>query len=517
MKTSFIETEPTITSGATDSFWVSNTSPMVFSPLSRDITVDVAIIGGGIAGMSVAYFLSRQGKKVAVIDDGVIGSGESGRTTAHLTYALDERYYELENLHGRDGAKLIAESHNAAIDHIESIVRKENISCDFERVDGYLFRSGEDSEEEPLNKELDTLSRIGRKEVRLVKESPAPFHTGICLHFPLQGQFHPLKYLSGLAQAIIQRGGKIFTGTHAKDFNASGITTDTNYTINAHDIVVTTNTPVNDRLQMHTKQAPYRTYVIGARIPKDSVTKALYWDTGKNMGGVANPYHYVRIQPVDETNDLLIVGGEDHKVGQAYNNAYEKIEQWTKERFPMIKNIPYRWSGHIIEPMDSTGFIGRNPLDKTVYIATGFSGNGMTHGTIAGILISDLILEKKNPWADIYDPARKSFFAVKEYFEENLNVVKQYTEWLKKGDISSTDELASGQGAVMRKKLSKVAVYRDEQGIVHEFSAVCPHLGCIIRWNPKEKTFDCPCHGSRFTNYGKVITGPSNRDLNKLV
>lgn len=511
MKTPVIEGEATITSGARESFWVSTTSPILFSPLNKNITVDVAIIGGGIAGMSVAYFLSRQGKKVAVVDDGAIGSGESGRTTAHLTYALDDRYYELENLHGKEGARLIAESHKAAIEHIESTVRTENISCDFMRVDGYLFRSGEDS----LNKELNTLSRIGMTAVTLVKTSPAPFDTGICLYFPHQGQFHPLKYLTGLAQAIIRNGGKIFTETHIKDFNASGITTDANYTINADSIVVATYTPVNDRTRIHTKQAAYRTYVIGARIPKDSVKHALYWDTGKNAGGLANPYHYIRTQPIDETYDLLMAGGEDHKTGQVDDSNFERVEQWTMSRFPMIKDIPYRWSGHILEPVDGIGYIGRNPLDKNVYIATGFSGNGMTHGTIAGILISDLILGKKNPWADIYNPSRKSFFAAKEYLEENINVVKQYTDWLKKGDISSVHELHAGQGAIMREGLSKVAVYRDESGVLHKFSAVCPHLGCIVQWNSNEKTFDCPCHGSRFTNYGKVINGPSNRDLSR--
>lgn len=513
MKTSVMETEATKTSGVAESFWVSTTSPILFSPLKNNIAVDVAIIGGGIAGMSVAYFLSQQGKTVAVIDDGAIGSGESGRTTAHLTYALDRHYHELENLHGTEGTRLIAESHNAAIDHIESIVKKENILCDFMRVDGYLFRSGEDTEKEPLNKDLNMFSRLDRKEITLLKTSP--LNTGPCLHFPHQGQFHPLKYLAGLAQVIVQKNGMIFTETHVSGVNASGVTTDTNYTVSAQYVVVATHSPVNDRTRMHTKQAPYRTYVIGAKIPKDSVKHALYWDTGKNIGGLANPYHYVRTHPLDEAHDLLIVGGEDHKTGQADNSRYERIEQWTRSRFPMIKDIPYRWSGHIIEPLDGIGYIGRNPLDKNIYIATGFSGNGMTHGTIAGILISDLILGKRNPWTDIYIPSRKALFAAKEYLEENLNVLKQYTEWLKRGDIPSVNKLAPGQGAILRKGLSKVAVYRDETGIVHEFSAICPHLGCIIQWNPHEKTFDCPCHGSRFTSFGTVVSGPSNRNLSK--
>jgi nitrite reductase/ring-hydroxylating ferredoxin subunit len=282
--------------------------------------------------------------------------------------------------------------------------------------------------------------------------------------------------------------------------------------VTADAIVVATNTPVNDLIAIHTKQAPYQTYVIAARIPRGSVTRALYWDT-------PHPYHYIRLETVGKganAYDLLIVGGEDHKTGQKDNagKRFGALEHWTRYRFPMIESIEYRWSGEVMEPVDSLAFIGRNPLDAdNVYIATGDSGNGMTHGTIAGILITDLILGRKNHWASLYDPSRITLRALPEFAKENLNVAVQYTDLVVAGDVQSEAEIKPGSGAVISRGLSKVAVYRDEMGVIHERSAVCRHLGCIVNWNSLEKTWDCPCHGSRYDAYGSVIQAPANSDL----
>jgi len=320
-----------------------------------------------------------------------------------------------------------------------------------------------------------------------------------------------LKYLSGLARAIEHAGGKIFTNTHADRIEggeparieAGG------HVVTAAAVVVATNTPVNDLFVLHTKQAPYMTYVIGARVPRGAVTTALYWDT-------EDPYHYVRLQPMDGEHDLLIVGGEDHKTGQADNprERYVRLEDWARVRFPMMGPVDFTWAGQVMETIDGLAFIGRNALDKdNVFVVTGDSGMGLTHGTIAGILLTDLILGRENPWATLYDPSRKTLRAAGEYAKETLNVAAQYTDWVTGGDVDSTDEIARDSGAVLRRGLTKVAVYRDENDVLHERSAVCPHLGCIVRWNESEKTWDCPCHGSRFDKLGKVINGPANRDL----
>ena len=332
------------------------------------------------------------------------------------------------------------------------------------------------------------------------------FDTGPCLRFPNVAQFHPLKYLAHLADAIHHEGSRIFTGTHADQIEGGvpALVHAGRHVVTAEHVVVATNVPINDRLAIHTKQAPYMTYVIGARMPAGAAPKVLAWDTG-------DPYHYLRMQ-----DDLLIVGGEDHKTGQATDTAerHGRLESWARKRFPMMGPVEYAWGGQIMETQDYLAFIGRNPVDhENVYVVTGDSGMGITHGTIAGMLLSDLILGRSNPWEALYDPSRVTLRAAADFARENSNVALQYTDWLTGGDVGSADEIPAGSGAIVRRGLEKLAVYRDEQGRVHERLAACPHLGCVVHWNRSETTWDCPCHGSRFDAYGKVINGPANRDL----
>jgi glycine/D-amino acid oxidase-like deaminating enzyme/nitrite reductase/ring-hydroxylating ferredoxin subunit len=497
------------------SVWMDTAEVPLQSSLTERISADVCIVGAGIAGMSTAYLLAREGQSVVVIDDGPIGGGMTGRTTAHLVNALDDRYFELERLHGEEGARLAGESHTAAINAVEAIVTQEGIKCEFERLDGYLFVPPRESKQ-ILDDELEAAHKAGLTEIEKVERVPwDSYDTGAALRFPRQAQFHPLKYLAGLAKAIKEKGGRIYTQTHAKEIEGgkqARVETSGGGVVTTSAVVVATNTPVNDLLAIHTKQAAYQTYVIGARIPAGAVTRALYWDT-------PDPYHYIRIETVGRganAFDVLIVGGEDHKTGQQddANKRFGALERWTRHRFPMVEGIEYRWSGEVMEPVDGLAFIGRNPMDaKNVFIATGDSGNGMTHGTIAGLLLTDLILQRKNPWEQIYDPARLPLKALPEFVKENLNVAKQYTDLVMAGDVESEDEIKRGAGAIISRGLHKVAVYRDPNGEVHELSAVCKHLGCIVNWNTLENTWDCPCHGSRYDALGKVIQGPANSDL----
>lgn len=512
------ESESKTDSGSTISVWMATTDESFErAPLEKNMKADVCVVGAGIAGMTTAYLLAREGKSVVVLDDGLIGGGMTGRTTAHLVNALDDRYFELERLHGEHGARLAAESHTAAIDKVEEIVSAEKIDCEFERLNGYLFTPPNESKE-ILERELDAAYRAGIV-LEMVERAPIEdFDTGKALRFPRQAQFHPLKYLAGLARAINKYGASIFTGTHAVKIEGgerARVETRGGHVVTSDDVVVATNTPVNDRFAIHTKQGPYLTYVIGVRVPKDSITKALFWDT-------PDPYHYVRVEsgPFSDGNyDVLIVGGEDHKSGQADDagKRFAWLERWTRTRWPMSEDVLYRWSGEVMEPVDSLAFIGQNPLDEeNVFIATGDSGNGMTHGTIAGMLLTDLIMGRANEWAVVYDPSRKSLRALPEFASENLNVAAQYADLVTPGEVDSVDEISSGEGAIIRHGLQKVAVYRDESGALHERSAFCRHLGCVVDWNSLEKTWDCPCHGSRYDAYGKVINGPANSDLSEV-
>ena len=279
-------------------------------------------------------------------------------------------------------------------------------------------------------------------------------------------------------------------------------------TVTARAVVVATNVPINDRFAIHTKQAPYMTYVIGAVVPRGSVERALYWDTG-------DPYHYVRLQPMpDEADkDCLIVGGEDHKSGHADDGRerHARLEAWARERFPMVERIAFTWAGQVMETLDGLAYIGKNPGDENVYVVTGDSGMGMTHGTIAGMLLTDLIQGRDNPWRELYDPSRKIVGAAGEWVKENLDVAAQFAGYAM--PAASAGEVPWDSGKVIQRGLSKVAAYRDEKGELHEMTAVCPHLGCIVQWNGSEKTWDCPCHGSRFDKMGKVVNGPANIDL----
>ena len=486
-----------------------------YPTLDADISCDVCVVGAGIAGLSVAYRLTQEGRRVVLVCDGEVGGGETGRTTAHLSSVLDDRYYELERLHGERGARMAADSHTAAINAIEEIVRKEQIECDFLRLDGYLIELPGASLAN-LQREQDAARRAGLSGVELVSAPALPFEVAGALRFPRQAQFHPLKYLCGMAKAITGNGGRIFAHTHiteVKGGQTAHVISTTGLRVQAAAVVVATNAPINDMVTMHTKQAPYRTYVIGVQLPRNTFAPMLLWDN-------LDPYHYLRLarESADAPYDLLIVGGEDHKTGQNADPgaALERLEAWTREHFPSAGKVAYRWSGQVLEPVDGIAFIGHNPADESnVYIVTGESGNGMTYGTIAGILIADLIVGKPNDWATLYDPRRKTLRAAGEFAHANLNVAAQYRDWVTSGEVASEDSIEPGRGAIVRKGLRKLALYRDQAGQVHSFSAVCPHLGCIVQWNPLEKSWDCPCHGSRFDALGQVITGPAISPLSE--
>jgi Rieske Fe-S protein len=272
---------------------------------------------------------------------------------------------------------------------------------------------------------------------------------------------------------------------------------------------VATNSPVNDKINLSTRESKYRTYVIGAHIPHGSVTKALYWDT-------LDPYHYVRIQPGHDDSDLLIVGGEDGRAGEHDDGdeRFAELYRWTRKRFPMIGRIEFCWSGHIVEPTDTVAYIGHMPQSEgNVFVVTGDSGQGMTHGTIAGILLTDLIQGRQNAWADLYNPSRLRSIATTDFLNESLTVTAHYTDWLTGGEVSSTEEIEPDEGCIVRCGLTKIAAYRDDQGVLHERQAICTHLGCVVSWNSTEQSWDCPCHGSRFDKLGHVINGPANSDL----
>ncbi|HEY9788267.1 MAG TPA: FAD-dependent oxidoreductase [Candidatus Obscuribacterales bacterium] len=485
-----------------------------FEPLAESLRCDVCVVGAGITGLTCAYLLCKEGKSVIVLDDGPLSSGETQRTTAHITNVIDDRFFEIERMHGLKKAQLALESQTAAIEQIDSIVRLESIDCDFLRLDGYLFL-GERHAKSLLERELSSARRLGFQGAEMVEELPLSSSIkSPAIRFPDQAQFHVLKYLRGIVNACLRDGCRLFTETHVTGIEGDAplyVHTQQGFFVDAESVIIATNSPITDWVKVHTKQAAYRTYVIACRIPRGSVPIALYWDTD-------DPYHYVRLQdmPGDPVSQMMIVGGEDHKTGQKDDgeNRFEKLQQFAKTFLPSAGDAEYRWSGQVYEPVDALGFIGKDPGHKgNVYIATGDSGMGMTHGTMSGIILRDLILGRDNPWADLYNPSRKVLSASVEYLKENVNAMTQYAAFFTPPETESVSNLKAGEGRVITRDGEKIAACRDLNGTLHEHSAYCPHLRGIVAWNSLEQSWDCPVHGSRFTADGRVIDGPANEDL----
>ncbi len=480
--------------------------------LNRSTSCDVCVIGGGIAGITCAYMLMREGKSVVLLERATLASGETMRTSAHLMSACDDRFLELERLHGERGALLFAQSHAAAIDEIEAIVRRERIACDFERVPGYLF-AHERAQEPMLSRELEAARRAGLTVEMRPRAPLEGVDTGPCIEFAHQGRFHPLKYLAHLARTLAKGGVAIHERTHVSGVEGGEsvrVRTQGGKTVTARAAIVATNSPINTRIAMHTKQVPWRSYVVAAPVAKGSVNDALYWDT-------AESYHYIRIQPGARTDLLIVGGGEDHKTGQAHDTRerFTRLERWARERFPHMGAVALRWSGQIMEPIDKVALIGKSPGmgQENVYVVTGDSGQGMTHGTIAGLMLADLIAGRESPWAALYDPSRVTVRAAPEFAHEGFGMASQYVDLVTPGEAASAAEIPRGEGMVVREGMRKLAIYRDPRGALHECSAICPHLGCVVGWNDAEKSWDCPCHGSRFTPYGGLIRGPATAPL----
>jgi hypothetical protein len=498
----------------TSSFWYEDVGLEKRPPLEGDAECDLVVVGSGIAGLSSAYEVARLGRQVIVIDRSeTIGGVMTPRTTAHLATELDDYYHYLIKAVGEDDAGIYHESQVAAVNRIEAICRDEGIDADFARLDGILVPA-EDAHMSDLEKEYDACRSLG-VEVEWLDEAPVNLPEGTrALRFPNQGRFHPLKYIRGLIAAIEARGGRIHGSTvyvdHVEDDDGITIETEAGHKIRAKAALFATNSPVNDKVTIHTKMVPDRTYVVAGPVPKGSVPDLLIWDT-------LEAYHYVRLQPLGEAEDLLIVGGEDHRSGTAndMDERFAHLEDWTRERFPAFKEVRYRWSGQVMEPVDFMPYSGRNPGNRNIYVHTGDSGQGMTNGVAGAINFAALLFEQKAHFAELLDPARKPVAgtSLADFVTGRAEDVANLSEYLTGGDIASVEELKPGEGAIIRRGTSKIAAFRQDDGTVIERSAVCTHVGCIVHWNGLEKCWDCPCHGSQFTPDGQVINGPAIRPL----
>jgi glycine/D-amino acid oxidase-like deaminating enzyme/nitrite reductase/ring-hydroxylating ferredoxin subunit len=491
----------------TESLWVDAPST-AYPRLDRDkLAVDVAVVGGGISGVTTALLLKLAGKKVALLEARRIGSGVTGGTTGHLTEAIDTRYRDLERSFGADGAALVASSSRVAIETIADLDARFGAGADFTRVPGYLFTENE-KERDAIDQELACMQRAGLSAAS--SSVPLPFAVAAGLRVDNQAQFHPLKYLHALAARIPGDGCYVFEQTRVHNVDEGepcSVHVAQGPSLRADRVVLATHSPLNQAV-LQTKVAQYRSYVVSGRVA-DPVP-GLFWDT-------ADPYHYVRSHR-DGAGAELIVGGEDHKtgIGEHSDAPFERLLEYAA-RFG-LRSPRFRWSAQVVEPVDGLPFIGKNAGAERVFVATGFSGNGLTFGTLAGIILRDACLGAFNPYAELYDPGRlKPFTKLASFLSENVDYpLHLLSDALKAPTARSLDEIPKGDGRIVRVDGRRVAAYRDDDGRLHAVSPICTHLGCHVAWNGAEKSWDCPCHGSRFNVDGNVLDGPAADPLEHI-
>jgi len=413
---------------------------------------------------------------------------------------------------------LHVDSHRDAVSMIERITRDEGIECGFTRVPSYWISRKPKSEQkgqpdEEVMQEYQNMLEAGIKDVTIVNKTPYGADDGACLKIPGQGQFHAVAYCYGLAEKILANGGQIYTKTKVSDKQAGKDTfvkTQNGNVVSCKNIVMATNAPL-EYIATVGKLDPNRTYIVGGLVPRGKYEWCIFQDDSMLHH---KPYKYGRFYKHSETHDQLLVGGEDHTVGFEFNfeEKYSNLEKWTKERYPDI-NFNYRWSGQVQEPDDLIAYIGLSPGADNIYVITGDSGLGLTHGTIGGKLVSDQILGIYNPWEELYSPKRFKLKALPDLIKHLTEVQLRYTDYFRGGDVTDIEDIVPGNGAIICKGIHNYAVFKDEKGNVTACTAVCPHMKGRVRWNSNEKSWDCPIHGSRFDPYGKPINGPAKSNL----
>ncbi|HVS01731.1 MAG TPA: FAD-dependent oxidoreductase [Thermoanaerobaculia bacterium] len=493
------------------SLWIETTPSTDFPSLRGDVEADVAIVGAGITGITAAYLLAREGQSVVLVDKGRIAMSETGHTTAHVVGTTDADYGELIEVHGEDGARTDVEAIGSAIGLMRSLVAELEIDCGFEPRDGYLYAEDE-ADREYLERQQESLGRAGI-ETEWTADVPVPFETIGGLRHRDQHVVHVRQYLLAIAAAARRHGAQIFENSlvdEVQNAQRDGhcVARSEGGSLRARHLLLATHVPLADRGSLWAKMHATRTYVVAAPIAPGRLGDALFWDT-------ADPYHYTRLLDTAE-GPYLIVGGEDRDVGKEGNDPqrYRALERYCRERFG-VTTFTHRWSGQINEPADMLPFIGESSHGENVWMATGYSGTGLTYGTLAAMLLTDFALERENPYARLYDPTRKKLGSmlatvVTKATELSKRVIEKVTGL--DVEASRVADVAEGEGKIVAAGGAKHAVARID-GELRALDPACTHMGCTVSWNAAEKSWDCPCHGSRFDSCGAVLNGPATAPL----
>jgi glycine/D-amino acid oxidase-like deaminating enzyme/nitrite reductase/ring-hydroxylating ferredoxin subunit len=494
------------------SFWLETTPKTNYPALIDGVTVDVAVIGAGITGITAAILLKEAGKTVAVIDSRRIVQGATGYTTAKVTAGHGASYAKIRRAFGEEGIRTYARANEAALEWIARLVEANRIDCDFERRTNYVYAESED-EVSQLRQEAEVERQAGLA-TRLVDETPLPFAVPAALRLENQAQFHPRKYLLALAATIPGDGSQVFeqSRVHKVGHGDPREVVADQGVVRATDVILATHLPILDSGFFFTKAYPHRSYAVAAPLGSAPDPQGMYINTG-------TPTRSIRTLR-DGERVLIQVGGNGHKTGEEDDTParYDQLEQFLREHWPGAGEVEHRWSTQDYMAHDSVPYVGRlRRWSKHLYAATGYSKWGMTNGTVAALILSDAILGRANPWAELYDSkrlVRRS--GLTGFLKENTATgVHFFADRLTRADRATVEELAPGEGALIRVRARKTAVYRDDERRLHGLSPVCRHLYCIVDWNAAERTWDCPCHGSRYAGDGTAIQGPTTKDLKR--
>ena len=490
------------------SLWVATTPETAFPRLGEDITVDVAVIGAGITGVTTAVLLKEAGLRVALIDAGRVCSGVTGYTTAKVSSLHGLIYADIMRSLGEDAARTYGAANEAAIDRIATLVESRGIDCDFTRAAAFTYTEQED-QVESIRDEVSAAQLVGLP-ASFTTDTDLPFPVRGAIRFDNQAWFHPRKYCIALAADIPGDGSHVFELTRATDVDHGEpcVVHTEHGDITAKDVVMATLLPFMDRGGFFAKCHPSRSYALAVRV-NGPATEGMYISAEQPTRSV-RPH-----RSGDEVH--LIISGEGHKTGQDDDTTerYAALEEWTRSRYD-VQSIDYRWSAQDYIPVDVMPYIGQLTRgSEHLYVGTAFKKWGMTNGTVAAMIISDTILGRDNPWRTVFDANRVEVTtSAKEFVKENLNVAKRFVgDRLATLTMPSVEELQPGEGAIVRADGDKVAAYRDDDGVLHAVSPVCTHMGCLVAFNTAEKSWDCPCHGSRFSYDGEVLSGPAVKDL----
>jgi glycine/D-amino acid oxidase-like deaminating enzyme/nitrite reductase/ring-hydroxylating ferredoxin subunit len=494
-------------------YWLRNVDLPTFPKLQQDTETEVAIVGGGMTGLTAAYLLAREGRKVAVIEAGSILNGTTGHTTAKVTTQHGLIYDELISHFGEDKTRLYYQANEQALHFIKNLVKEQQIDCDFSEEDAYIYTNSSQKMQSLID-EYEAYQKLGIKDSEYLSTIPILVEHKAAITIRKQAQFHPVKYLKHLVGEFTKLGGQIYESTTAVDMEEGDkpvVTTRDGHRVYCQQMIIASHFPFYDTKGFYfSRLKPSRSYVLAVK-PEKAFPGGMYKNAEKPQRSLRSANY--------NGEQLIIFGGDEHQTGKEKDTHqyYEALEAFARETYGILE-IPFRWSAQDPSTLDKIPFVGPySPTVDNIYVATGYRKWGMTNSTSAALLLTDLIMGRDNPFKEVFDPNRFHVDPdVKKFVSINATVAKDLVKGKLEKPNTDPESLSNNEGAAVTLNGKRAGAYRDENGLLHLVDTTCTHMGCELEWNNGDRSWDCPCHGSRFSYSGDVLEGPAELPLKKL-